>query len=477
MTLTNRLNCFFLSALALVLAGFSGAIFILARQHLHRQVEEQLDSALAVLTAGIEQTPAGLEWEPSDRQLNFRSGDNLTWLVTDTAGNVVDRAGLAETEEFVRQAAVGLNAAESAGRRMEGPGGRWEVRQIRIEPLANPQPSTAAPSVQTYPALAITVAISLEPAQTTLQGLGASLIGLSAAILLACLFGGRWVCRRALRPLIDMAAAARTMEVNALDQRLPVAPNGDELEELARAFNGLLTRVQLAFDRQQRFTGEASHQLRTPLTALIGTVEVALRRERPIEEYRRVLTALHQQADRLNRIVEALLFLARADTEAQLPQREEIELARWLPEYLNTWPEHQRRADLALQTASASVNVHPVLFAELLNVLLDNAFKYSPPGTPVLIRTTRSGDTLLLSVEDKGTGIAEEDQPHLFEPFFRSSVARQRGIEGFGLGLSVAKRIATAFGGELSVESKLGEGSRFALRLPLPTCWKHPNED
>jgi heavy metal sensor kinase len=465
LTLTTRLNLFFLSALAVVLAGFSAAIFLLARQHLHRQVEDHLDSALAVLTAGIEHAPTGLEWEPSDRQLQFRSGDDRAWVVTDPAGTAIDRGGPAETAEFVTAAAAALVHAGLDAKRLDGPGGRWEFRQLRIDHPSSYVPSAAAPAATTYPSLAITVGASLEPVRATLRRLVAALFGLSAVVLLAGLVGGRVVCRRALKPVTDMAQAAREMDASVLDRRLPVVANGDEVEGLARAFNDLLTRVQLAFDRQHRFAGEASHQLRTPLTALIGSVEVALRRDRPPEEYQRVLGAVRQQADRLQRIVEALLFLARADAEAELPQQEVIDLSRWVPEQLAGWTGHPRRADIAVEAAPGRVKVHPILLGELLNVLVDNALKYSAAGTTVTVRIAGSGGSVLLSVEDRGVGIAEEDRGRVFEPFFRAPAARLRGVEGLGLGLAVARRIASAFRGELTVESKPGEGSRFTLRL------------
>jgi heavy metal sensor kinase len=308
--------------------------------------------------------------------------------------------------------------------------------------------------------------LSLAPVQADLRALAVVLAALTAAILLLGLIGGRAVCRRALRPVTVMADAARRMNAAALDQRLPINHSGDELEDLARAFNGLLERVHDAFERQRRFTGEASHQLRTPLAAMLGQVEVALRRERPLEEYRRVLGSVQQQSERLQRIIEAMLFLARADAEAQLPQRDWLDLAQWLPQHLALWSEHPRFADISLEVQSARVRVHVVLLGELVNVLLDNAVKHSAPGTPIAIRVEESAGTAVLSVTDRGIGVNTEDLPHLFEAFFRSSSARASGVEGLGLGLSVARRIVEAFGGTIRVDSQPGSGSCFSVRLP-----------
>jgi signal transduction histidine kinase len=253
-----------------------------------------------------------------------------------------------------------------------------------------------------------------------------------------------------------------------LDHRLPPVLTGDELADLSRAFNALLGRVQETFERQRRFTAEASHQLRTPLTALLGQVEVALRRDRDADEYRRVLGTVHRQAERLRRVVESLLFLARADADAGLPDRERVDLGVWLPEYVRTaWSGHPRASDIRLDASTAWADVHPVLLGELTSVLVDNACKYSPPGAPITTRVELCGGGIELSVEDAGFGISEEDVSRLFEPFVRSAEARRRGVEGLGLGLSVASRIAEAHGGTLGVMRRVGGGSRFTLRLPV----------
>lgn len=470
MTLTARLNLFFLSALAVILIGFSTALYVLARNHLHRQTDERLDAALNTLRAGIEVTPQGLEWEPQLRKVSFNSRNpegSLVWLVMSSEGQVVDRAGPDHIANLLTEEAR-LRSGDRISRHFDIEGQRWQLRQIWIESPNPVVPSQSnADEEKKYVALGITVGISLAPVQTTLRELAAVLVVLSFAVWSLALLAGRFFCRRALRPVTWMASSARAMEVSALNERLPISPNGDELEELGRAFNGLLERVQVAFERQRQFTGEASHQLRTPLTALLGQIDVTLRRERSNEEYRRTLGTVREQAEHLQRIVEALLFLARADAEAQLPQRQVIDLASWLPAYLGNWKGHPRAGDLSARFESAPVEVHPVLFAELLNILLDNAFKYSVEGTTVALEVRRNEGKVEIAVEDAGSGIEEKDLPHLFEPFFRSPAARLKGVEGLGLGLAVARRIADAFGAQLTVRSQIGKGSRFTLWLPV----------
>ncbi len=474
MTLRTRLNLFFLSSLAIVLIGFSIALYTFARQYLYRQHADRLDAALSILTAAVEITPDGLEWEPSERQLSFGSGaadDSVVWLVCDPDGQIVDRARSIQDAGFATEMASQLRTNPHDTTHATRDGIHWEFRHFGIEsahPVLSPQ--VAGDKERKYAALGITVGLSLEPIRSTLQELALVLASLSLAIWLAAMLAGRALCGRALRPVTQMALVAYVMETADLDRRLPLTPTGDELEDLARAFNGLLDRVQEAFERQRRFTGDASHQLRTPLAALLGQVEVALRRDRPGEEYRRVLGSVRQQADRLQRIVESLLFLARADAEAHLPQRERIDLAFWLPNQLESWKDHSRFGDIRTEIQSAWVNTHPVLLGELLNILLDNALKHSSPGQPVVIQIDQAKDKVEISVVDRGTGICATDLPHLFEPFYRSPAVRLQGLEGVGLGLAVARRIAAAFGGTLTVTSQLGQGSRFTLSLDLSTA-------
>jgi heavy metal sensor kinase len=477
MTLTTRLSLFFLTTLALILVGFSITLYLLARTYLHQQSEERLEAALNTLVAAIEVTPDGLEWEPAERHLNLGPatfGDQVLWLVSDDQGRIVDRSKQAIAEDFLAEATEHLRFSQRSTKRLDWQGERWQFRQrsIRHEHEETGKPVVIEPipkKVETnYPALSITAGVPLGPIQATLRQLAGTLFGLSAAIWLMAMFVGRIICRRALRPVSKMAASAREMNAADLGERLPVTETADELEELSRAFNNLLDRLQESFERQRQFTGDASHQLRPPLAAILGQIEVALRRERPAEEYKRVLTTVQTKAEHLHRIVESLLFLARANADARMPVQEKIDLKEWLPRHLQSWVDHSRFNDIIVDDGSvdsALVETQPVLLGELLNILIDNACKYSPAGTQIKIRLSRVDDFVGLSVQDQGCGITDQDQIHVFTPFFRSEEARRRGIEGLGLGLAIAKRLADALRGALTVESHVGQGSVFTLLL------------
>ncbi|HEV3006311.1 MAG TPA: HAMP domain-containing sensor histidine kinase, partial [Pirellulales bacterium] len=164
-----------------------------------------------------------------------------------------------------------------------------------------------------------------------------------------------------------------------------------------------------------------------------------------------------------------LLFLARADADALLPDLTTFDLRTWLCEHLAGRQHHPRTNDVHLDLTHCDecrVEVQGALLAHLIDNLLDNACKYSAPGSEIVLRVKAEPRGVVLSIEDRGCGIADDELPHVFEPFYRSPRAREAGLSGTGLGLAVAARIATAMGGHVDVESQLGQGSCFRLYLP-----------
>ena len=459
MTLTTRLTLFYLGALGSVLTAFSITLYLLAHHHLHQQLHDRAAATLATLMARAEIDPEGVEWElkNSKRESEYHHG-----AVFQTDGERLE--GDAELERY-RDHSI----SEKRGLATELEGQSWHV--VR-QTIAHPNPETLPQILEPnrYRSLTFVVAYPTAPVDATLRTLASSLAGSSLLVWIAAAFAARWVCRRALRPVAAMAGAARQFSPNQLDDRLPLPLAKDELHDLAGAFNDLLTRRQNAFERQKRFTGEASHQLRTPLAAMLGQIEVALRRDRDPGEYRSALSTAKAQALRLHEIVECLLFLARADAEAHRPELRGLDLRTWLGEYLHdTWRTHVRWPDVRLHLPTSApilVKVHPVLFGQMLGNLLENALKFSPPGSDVDVRLDSQDGIVSLAVTDRGCGISEKDQPHIFEPFFRAASARTSGMTGVGLGLAITARIVETLGGQLTWHSATGTGSHFQIEFP-----------
>lgn len=476
MTLKNRLTLFFLVGLALLLAAFSVTLHTLARVHLGQQVNERGEANLESLVAATELEPDGLEWDQVEHMLKLATGGEPTvWAVFDSQGLTVD----GETQNAQRLSSYANLQKEVAHPHWSATwdGKSWRVfRRIASHPRPDIQERKAQPGMprvrgdERYQTLVFVVAAPLEAMEKSLQALAWGLTGVSVAIWVIAAIGSRWMCRRALTPLTKMSAAVKEFRADGFG-RLPVPSVSDELSDLATAFNDLLARQQEAFERQRRFTGEASHQLRTPITAMLGQMEVALRRDRDPDEYRRVLTSAVAQAGRLRQIVEALLFLARADADAQLPGLEVVDLVGWLPNHVaDAWSGHPRYGDLQLErpeTDPGFVLAQPTLLGQAIDNLIDNALKYSLPGSAVRIQLVRERDSVGIVVEDSGLGMSQPDISQVFDPFYRSVESRQIGISGAGLGLAIARRIVAALGGQIKVESRLTVGSRFVVEFPI----------
>ncbi len=478
MSLAARVCGFFLATLALVLSGVSVTLYLLSSAHLHRDLDERLGLALDMLTTSVDVDPGRVEWNPAraPEVLVVQPDETpVFWLVTDHAGTTVDRTWDVELADLMALARLAPRAGHSHETHTDSRGRRWRaaLRRIHAGPVTAGvnRTDSAPPETTNEPrSLVLSTVASLEPVEAGLRNVALVLTTLSIVFwLLAALVGWR-LCKRALLPVTRMAKAAGSMSMADGDQRLPIPGTGDELDLLAGSFNGLLDRLHQEFERQKRFTGDASHQLRTPLAALLGQLEVARRRERSVEEYRRVLDEVHGEALRLRQIVESLLFMARAESEAGTPELEPVELVLWVRERLACRCGGEQRQEIRESVTTdppAWVQVQPQLLGQLLDNLLDNACKYSPGEMPIMVEVGREGEYVTLAVQDQGPGIDPADLAHVFEPFYRSAKSRRR--PGVGLGLAVVERIATVFGGTVRAESEPGHGSRFVVRLPDAT--------
>jgi signal transduction histidine kinase len=475
MTLVNRLSAYALGGLAVVLVSFSAALFGLAWVYLHRQADARGAAADHALVAAVEIHPGDVEWEPTERRIRLGQGDDLEevrWTVHDAAGKLVDCSdnltggGMPEASGPWTVSTITVRAGQYAPESdEEHRPGTLEV-SLADRGLEPPGQVPVRNPIHQSTALTLTVAVSRRPVVVALWRVGGVLAAASVGVWLLAALTTRRVCRRALRPVAVMAESCRAVGDDP-SARLAVHASGDELEGLGGAFNALLARLHAAHERQRRFTGDAAHQLRTPLAALLGQVEVALRHDRPAPEYRRVLEVVGRRGGELQQVVESLLFLARADGCRRF-DLEQTDLGGWLRERATGGFDHPRAGDVEFDVPDDPVEsrVHVGLLGQVLGNLLDNALKYSEPGTPIRVRLEPSAGVIRLSVEDRGCGLGPNDIPRVGEPFFRTADARRRGIPGVGLGLAVVRRIAIALDGQLEVESEPGRGSRFTVVMP-----------
>jgi two-component system heavy metal sensor histidine kinase CusS len=316
----------------------------------------------------------------------------------------------------------------------------------------------------------VTVASSL----TLAEALSSRLLWLFAAaspvILVLAGIGGYWMSRRALVPVARLTQQAETLSLDNLSLRLEVVPTGDELQALAETWNRMLGRLQSAVSRLSEFTADASHELRTPLALIRTTAELALRRPRSAEEYRSALETIARESERTTQVIEDLLALARADAGRGalplVPLDFTDAIADIGSEYRNIASLHNIEFRLH-STAGLMVNGNRAALRRIAAILLDNAFKYTPPGGTVTVSIAQDASRAVLEVSDTGVGIPADVLPRIFERFYRADPARNYATGGHGLGLSIAEWIARAHQGVITVASEPGRGSTFRFTLPL----------
>jgi heavy metal sensor kinase len=297
---------------------------------------------------------------------------------------------------------------------------------------------------------------------------------LTAAAALA-LVGGRILARRSLDPLHRILATAREIDAQRLSARLPRSNNGDELDQLAATLNDLLGRVERYVRHMEQFTADAAHELRTPLAALRGLTEVALRRPRSADELRQTIEEFGEHAERLARLAEDLLFLARIDAGEPVFRHEPVRLDQAAADAVELMEPlaAERGLELVIHAhAEAVVNGDGGRLRQLVGNLIDNAVKFSgAPGRVSVSVEQVNGDARVL-VADTGSGIPADHLPRIFDRFYRIDQARSAQQDGgAGLGLSICKSIVEAHGGKIELRSAPGNGTVAEVRLPLSQAW------
>ncbi|MGE5372538.1 MAG: sensor histidine kinase [Solirubrobacterales bacterium] len=287
--------------------------------------------------------------------------------------------------------------------------------------------------------------------------------------LLFAIWSGSFLSRRILEPIRGMTQAAREIEVNNLDRRLPVNHTKDELETLARTFNTMLDRIQTGFDQQRQFISDASHELRTPVTVLTGYAEMLDRwgKEDP-SALQEGVDAIRSEAANMHALIENLLFLARTDKGKQEVAFRRVELAPLIEEvYRDTLviaPEHQVRLG---RNDPVLLEADPVLIKQMLRVFVENSVKYTPAGGEIALESRQTEGFSEISIRDSGVGIPAAEQTKVFDRFYRVDKSRTKATGGTGLGLSIARWIAEQHHGIIAVQSMPNAGTTFTVQLPL----------
>ncbi len=253
--------------------------------------------------------------------------------------------------------------------------------------------------------------------------------------------------------------------------RIPAEDLPEEIRALVAGLNARLDALAAAEKEQQQFIADVSHELRTPLTILRGSLEVALEEERPAEEYREAIGNALLEVRHLTRLSQNLLFLTRGESGRVTLSFANLDLVKFAADVVKdlSLASADRGLDLTVETPAKPIYVFADSgrLQQVLHNLLENAMRYTETGGRVTVRVEAVPGEALLSVSDTGVGIPEADLPYVFERFFRSKGSRATNPGGSGLGLSIVRWIVEAHKGRVTVESQLGKGSTFTVRLPV----------
>lgn len=292
---------------------------------------------------------------------------------------------------------------------------------------------------------------------------------LLAISLVLCAVVGYQIARRGLRPVTRISETARMIRSTTLDARLPASEFPSELAELARTFNDMLDRLEESFERLSRFSADIAHELRTPLNNIRGEVEVALGKARSPEEYRETLGSFLEEAGRLTRLIESLLFLARAEHPETQVRREALDLGAVLDSVREFYGATADESGVRLGVEAARplpAELDRTLVQRAVGNLVENALAHTPKGGAITLRGSRQNGQVLIEVADTGCGVAPEHLPRVFDRLYRADRSRTAATGGAGLGLAIVKSIAELHGGTAEIASEVGKGTQVRLRLP-----------
>ena len=294
---------------------------------------------------------------------------------------------------------------------------------------------------------------------------GVSLVLMPLRVLLAVL-EGYVMAGRALKPVKEIESAAKAIcEGRDLKKRITLLPGGDELHQLADTFNEMLERLDSAFEAEQRFLSDASHELRTPMSVIEAQCEFVLESRRGAEEYERAIQVIRRQSRKMTRLITALLDFTRLECRTDYYKKEPVDMSALVASLCMDMALLKEKGIALTWDVEQNIRVQgsQELLSRLLTNLLSNAYQYGREQGHIWVRLCQGQGMVRLSVRDDGVGIAPQQQEKVFRRFYQADASRSN--QGMGLGLAMVKEIAVFHGGEIQVESKEGEGSVFTLVL------------
>ena len=502
-----RLQIWYGLILVAVLVGFGVTAFQLERGRVLRRVDEELNRRVNALSGALRQPPRGRgpggnQFDGGPPQDQFRP-PRQPQPNDDPRGARLDdfpppprefhlppqMAGLFDENDtndfyYVLWSRDGTTLTRSANAPADAPlsrpapDPRFRLRSVTVNsppPLRRSPPEPPAlrqreefreADLFMPPGEIVLVGRSIAAELKDLRVVALTLAAVGGGVLLLGLAGGWWIASRAMRPIQDISATAVKISAGDLSQRISATESESELGQLASVLNSTFARLDAAFAQQQQFTSDAAHELRTPVSVMLTQTQSTLNRERSAPEYRETLEACQRAAQRMRRLIESLLALARLDAGQDTMKRLNFDFSGTVSECVKSLQPlaDERTVKIHCDLSTTECVGDSERLTQVVTNLLTNAIQYNQPGGEVCVSLTAQDGVATLTISDNGPGISAEDLPRVFERFYRADKSRSTG--GNGLGLSISKAIVEAHGGTIEAVSETGAGTTFTVRLP-----------
>ena len=462
LTLRTKLTLFYSITVSVLLTGFAFVYFRVLSVGLDRDLTQEVIDRTSGLRGYLrfEEGQPVFEYDPNDPdEISFINTATRYYQIYDIRSTTL----LAESDEF-RASGIQYSQPDLA---------RYAQSQPSLIDVQSDQSKLRLRN-EVMPAgggiYLLVVGASMQPMEEALRSFLEALAWLIPSGVLLAAIASWFMAGKALEPVAALGKAAGEIAVSSLDRRLPVRGTNDELDKLAMQFNDTLARLQNAVGEMKQFTASISHELRTPLAVLRGEAEIALMQADSSEQLRRVLASQLEEFERLTRMINQLLTLARAESGDVAIAREPVNISSMAQSIAEQLEPVAASKDVRLSwncDGNVTLQGDASWIERVVLNLIDNAIKFTRPGGHVGINVSTNGADAIFEVADEGIGIPPEAVPHIFERFYRADPSRANRADGAGLGLSLVKWAVDQHHGTIHVESLPENGTRFVVKIPL----------
>ncbi|MEI6757298.1 MAG: HAMP domain-containing protein [Chlorobium sp.] len=466
MSLRNRIAFYYTIATAFLIALVFTVIYFMVDNVVYRQFDEEIRKEISEIFtdshinrndfkgfSSFSEFDADHKSNDDEHENNKHDVDAEFIQIVNSAGTIIKKS-----ENLSRNLLI-FNPDISQIAYFNSTVGNSTVRQVQV-PLVNRQGKTEGYLI---------IALPLKNAIIVLHDLQYVFFFSFPAIIITLFILTRLIAGKSIRPIEKVIATAEKMTQTNLNERIALPSNHDEIYRLSATINALLDRMQEAFQREKQFTSDASHELKTPLAAVKGTLEVLVRKPREREHYETRVQFCLTELNRMARLIDQLLILARYESNKMSTHIETVELcghiedavARVLPSA------HEKNISVSLDHREQSLVAADAAMLEMIfENILSNAIKYSPSNSSIIIAIERKASSTLCTITDQGIGIPEEKIHAVFERFYRVDESRNSSTGGFGLGLSIVKKLADLQKIKVAVKRGTTAGTTFELTFP-----------